>query len=336
MAINQVSFISPHRPDQPAAKPKKTPMEQILEGLDIANGVLGIGKNVQDIREGSRNIDLKDKQLAELDRQVGSDSAEEIRKAEMHSALLAKVKAEEEARRTPLQRAADPIAERKMKLDEDRFAYQKERDARFARAPVAKPEMKSETKAPDTNPGGRPVASEVAQKIGNYDAAMAQTVDLEKAWKEKTGLFSGITQYLPGTDAAQYNDSQDLAAQDIGQIVEGGKLTNDDYYRYKSMMPTAGDSEERAAEKFERLRNYIAQRKQSAIEGARQAGYNTSGFKAVEKPQVTLKRGSDGTAIAAPFPGRLDPQIESYAKQHGLDYQTAKSVLSGRGYKANE
>jgi hypothetical protein len=60
MAINQVGFVSPKSEPQRQEKPKKTTMETILEGLQVANGVLGIGNNVQQIRSHQRDIEAKD------------------------------------------------------------------------------------------------------------------------------------------------------------------------------------------------------------------------------------------------------------------------------------
>lgn len=42
-----------------------------------------------------------------------------------------------------------------------------------------------------------------------------------------------------------------------------------------------------------------------------------------------------GEAIAAPS-GKTDPQVAKYAKDHGLDYSTSRSILTGRGYKPND
>lgn len=166
---------------------------------------------------------------------------------------------------------------------------------------------------------GKPVASEVAQRIGTLDAASQQVDQLESDWRNKTGVFSGFTQFAPGTDAAQYRDSAKLAAQGIGQIIEGGKLTDSDYDRYLGMMPTAGDSKERAQEKFDRLRNYIVSRKKTSIEGARQAGYNTAGF--TDTPTPKPSNLSTGTATAAPK----------------KDYKAGdERTIGGKRYKMND
>ncbi len=50
MAINTVSVVGPRAETPKQEKPKKDAMQQILEGLQIANGILGIGTNVTTIQ----------------------------------------------------------------------------------------------------------------------------------------------------------------------------------------------------------------------------------------------------------------------------------------------
>lgn len=57
MGINQIGFIAPRAEPQQAQKEKKSAVETILEGLSIANGVLGIAGGVQTIREKQGNIE---------------------------------------------------------------------------------------------------------------------------------------------------------------------------------------------------------------------------------------------------------------------------------------
>lgn len=126
--------------------------------------------------------------------------------------------------------------------------------------------------------GGHPVPAGEAAQVAGFDAAMARVADLEKAFKEKTGFFSGIAQHLPGTDASKYVDQKKVAAQGVGYIMEGGKLTDSDREMYLDMMPNPGDSVARAAQKFENIRKDIVGRKLSKLEGLGRAGYNVSGF----------------------------------------------------------
>ncbi len=141
-----------------------------------------------------------------------------------------------------------------------------------------------------------------AQQIGVYQTGIDQLDALQGEWKSKTGTFSGVTKFLPNTDASKYGDASDLAAQNIGQILEGGKLAEGDISRYKDMMPTAGDSPERAQEKFDRLRIALESKRNNSIKGAQQAGYDVSGFPEKVNPRdpkldlIPKKTSSSGTA----------------------------------------
>jgi len=123
------------------------------------------------------------------------------------------------------------------------------------------------------------VPAGTATNIGEYDAIMQQIDQLEDEWKNKTGTFSGVMQMVPGTDASQYDDAAKIAAQSIGSSLEGGKLTDADFEKYRRMIPGAGDFRETAANKFDQLRAYAKTKMNANISGLESAGYKTSGFK---------------------------------------------------------
>lgn len=62
MGINQVGFIAPRSEPQKAEKPKKTAMEQIIEGLQIANGISSLGSDIQNIRTSQAKLDATARQ----------------------------------------------------------------------------------------------------------------------------------------------------------------------------------------------------------------------------------------------------------------------------------
>lgn len=179
--------------------------------------------------------------------------------------------------------------------------------------------------------GHKIVAAEVAKSIGQYDTADTLLQDLEKNYAARAASTgSGLKQFIPGTDANLYSNSADLSAQNIGQILEGGKLTDSDYDRYKKMMPSASDTADQAANKFAEIRRQISEKKRGAISGTRQAGYNVSGFNEPEALPSGLdavaasKKADDGTAIAAPTPKDGDtkpgPGGKTYVRKGGKWY----------------
>jgi len=132
---------------------------------------------------------------------------------------------------------------------------------------------------------GKIVPSGEAARIGDVNASISILEDLERSYfgdekyktEAKVGLLSGLTQYAPGnvSSARQYRDEARQAAQMIGTALEGGKLTDKDYPRYLAMLPTAGDSEERAKNKIEALKRKLLIKKKKSIGALQGAGYNT-------------------------------------------------------------
>lgn len=125
---------------------------------------------------------------------------------------------------------------------------------------------------------GKMLTAAEAGELGALESVLGSVDDLYGFFEDKTGPFSGAMQYVPRTDASKYKDRQDLAAQTIGKALEGGKLTKEDYEKYQSLLPSAGDSKERAEAKRDGMKQLINQVRAGRLKGFRQAGYNTSGF----------------------------------------------------------
>lgn len=149
------------------------------------------------------------------------------------------------------------------------------------------------------------VGSEVAGQVGSFDTALNILDELQNKYKDNAmSMGSGIKQYIPGTDANKYNDAKKLATQNIGIILEKGKLTDNDYNRYLAMMPGAGDTADQAQRKFSLIREQISAKRKGEISGFDQAGYDTAGFTDGMKSTARNLVGNDdsqsGTATAAP------------------------------------
>lgn len=161
-------------------------------------------------------------------------------------------------------------------------------------------------KASETSKHGKIVNSDMAEKIGTYDAAQEILDQLEKSYVDKAGSRgSSFKSFIPGTDASAYGVEKDMAAQNIGQILESGKLTDNDYHRYQRMMPSPTDTNKIAKVKFDIARQQIAAKKRNAIRGFTEAGYDTSGFSPVPPVKESIVGGGKyksglGEAIAAP------------------------------------
>lgn len=141
-----------------------------------------------------------------------------------------------------------------------------------------------------------------ASQVGELDAATKMADDLWKEWESKaSGLGAGLMSKVPGTEAAQYPDAQKAAAQSIGTILEGGKLTDADLAKYMALVPTPSDGTERAKAKVDRLKRMIEEKKNAKIKGLGQAGYKVGGFDATPTPaaseevEVIGPNGEEGT-----------------------------------------
>jgi hypothetical protein len=171
-------------------------------------------------------------------------------------------------------------------------------------------------------------ASEVAN-YGGIDAAVTMLDGLMKIRDDKAGgALAGLAQYMPGTDAAQYSDAQRAAAQTVGLILEGGKLAEGDLSRYMAMLPSAGDSAERARAKVEGIKRMLATKKAAQFSALKAAGYNTGSL----TPEVApVKSGAPSQAggnvdLAAPVKPAADArqvvkkQVNRATKQTRLTY----------------
>lgn len=147
-------------------------------------------------------------------------------------------------------------------------------------------------KAAQREAGGRIPAGE-AQLLGQADFALKTLGALENSYAAKIDWTSGAAQFLPGTDAAQYDDERRAAAQMIGTFMEGGKLTDADVGKYMKLLPTAGDGKDRANNKVTTLRRMIQERRTSQLSGLRDAGFNTSRFEG---------GGPERVGTAGPYP----------------------------------
>lgn len=124
--------------------------------------------------------------------------------------------------------------------------------------------------------GANKVPAKEVSDIAGAKSASDQVEALDKLRKKKANSwYSGATQYLPGTDAAQYRDAQKLAAQATGLVQEEGKLSDADKPFYVSLTPSAGDSEERATAKKNEMQAMLARKASRKVEALNAAGFNT-------------------------------------------------------------
>lgn len=133
------------------------------------------------------------------------------------------------------------------------------------------------------------ITAATASQVGGYDAALKVVDKLDKGYdKLASAKGSGIKSYIPGTDSNLYEKDRDVAAQTIGTILEGGKLSDRDYPRYRKMLPGPEDTNSQKKEKVDALKQLIAIKRNGEVGGLGDAGYDVSGYSNAD------------TAVAAP------------------------------------
>lgn len=118
-----------------------------------------------------------------------------------------------------------------------------------------------------------------AAALGEAEAAVQSLKDLGAAYDTDIASgfgssLTGLTQYLPGTDATLYEDKMRATAQSVGTFLEGGKLAAGDEVKYLRMLPSPGDGAERKKGKIDNLNRLIATKRQEKINALKAAGFN--------------------------------------------------------------
>lgn len=139
--------------------------------------------------------------------------------------------------------------------------------------------------------------ADIKDQLGSIDNIYAD-------WKDKLGgvrpgvagaadyVMNTAAGYLPNTETAAYKDNLKQKAQLIGKALEGGKLTDVDYTKYIQFLPQPGDTEDRARQRIENLRNALIKKYQQRVSTFGEAGYKTKGFTGIdtEVKQSSSKR----------------------------------------------
>lgn len=174
--------------------------------------------------------------------------------------------------------------------------------------PVAKPA--AQPKAPSVKANAPPTS--VLTTLADIDSARNIMAELETGRPEPEGYMSRIGSVLSGkvgqTKEGQYEARKKAAAQLIGGIMEGGKLTDNDFARYLNMMPGVGDTKEQAANKANMLRSMLGSKAESLRSSFSGAGYKLPGGEQSGPVEMVGPNGEVET---------VEPQFIEQAKKDG-------------------
>lgn len=161
---------------------------------------------------------------------------------------------------------------------------------------------------------GKVIPSTAVDSLSRADAALKQLDALEDAVKNKGAAFGPFMGKIkaanPYDEEGQAIDSLfNSGAQDIGTYLEGGKLTDVDFPKYKKMVGGLGNTPETAINKIQIMRQKVLQKRQAELDTLSKAGYASQGIgrkEVSDSPQV-LKP----AAVAAPLAERkpIDQKI---------------------------
>ncbi len=190
---------------------------------------------------------------------------------------------------------------------------------------------------------GKTAPAETIAAMGDADSAEKALQSLGAEWKSKaSSKFAGVTQFLPNTDAARYNDAVKLNAKVVGRFLEDGKLTDKDVPYYEGLFPAATDSPERAEEKLTRMSTMIAQKKKANLDNLKAGGYDMGTIEATgQGGKFNVKKGDGKTAIAMPNDANMnlapaDLQAAMVYQANGPVMPKVGEVRKGHVYKGGD
>jgi len=138
--------------------------------------------------------------------------------------------------------------------------------------------------ATNVSVGGKILGTAAVAELSDLDTAIGSVDQLTKDYiatvpNKGTGdqLGARLTSLVPNTTTSQYQNNADVAAQSIGTILEGGKLTETDLQRYKRMLPQPGDSPDTAKRKADNMRAQLRRKLSDRKGNFDQAGYRVPG-----------------------------------------------------------
>lgn len=206
------------------------------------------------------------------------------------------------AKTPPTEKPVDPLLD--LKADKLKAETDKLKRPPMPKAPAAPKAASVKANAPPTS---------VLTTLADIDSARNIMADLESGRPEPEGYGARVSSFLSGkvgqTKEGQYETRKKAAAQLIGGIMEGGKLTDNDFARYLNMMPGVGDTKEQAANKANMLRAMLGAKANSLRSSFSGAGYKLPGEQAATGPVEMVGPNGDTETV--------EPELVSAFEKEG-------------------
>jgi hypothetical protein len=174
------------------------------------------------------------------------------------------------------------------------------------------------------------------EELNQYNQLLKNVEDISGSWTSNPlGRFGAAIKEPfqfgeTGKRAAQADAARDKAAQVLGTYLEGGKLTDADTKKYINMLPSRSDTPDVRDSKVQVLQRLIATRKNAQIGSLGTAGFDVSGMKRLQEPDIskigllsvknkkkTLPGLVSGSIADEPKGGQRDPGMDAFLKSQG-------------------
>lgn len=139
---------------------------------------------------------------------------------------------------------------------------------------------------------GKPIPAGAVSEVKGLVAARRILVGLREQWNKEMKGNVGAARFLPGTWAAdRWDNAHTVGASLLGKELEK-RMTDDDFERYKSMLPSSGDWDEAAQAKFNDLEKAL-----NAKFGGMVDTYRSQGFDIAELEKLGGEKSRGGRKL---------------------------------------
>ncbi len=276
-------------------------------------GLMQLGDLARGLTEGA----ISYKQQSNKEKKEQDALAQALKEREVAAALAAKNRGEDQ------------------EFQREKFEYQKSNDEKQREFEKYKAQLSAKNKSSEDQlakkgkilPGGEisavAEANAITKQLGDLESNLGASKltggGLLQGLKRKGyGLLGSVTGSNKEADEIKSLESnQGQTAQIVGKYLEGGKLTDTDIERYKSMLPSVGDTEKVRSGKVASLKKLVSDRQQALAKGYGEAGYDVSGISLADKVPEQAARPQDNAAKAWAEANPQDPRAAKILQKLG-------------------
>jgi hypothetical protein len=141
-------------------------------------------------------------------------------------------------------------------------------------------------KAKGERAAGLTLSETASERLGDFDASVAQLSTLSKSYSNPNapqGPISQLRKVNPYDWEAQAKQQLIAATkQTVGKALEGGVLRAEDEVKYNKILPTMGDTYQAAIQKTKNIKEMLNNARTAKLNTLKSAGYDVSKFDSVQ------------------------------------------------------